>query len=456
MAAPPPPWSEDPLPELARRASSRPVVVLDDDPTGTQTLRDVAVLTAWDAEAIARHLDEPVVFLSTNARALPEDEAVEVTRDAARSALAAARHVGRPISIVSRSDSTLRGHFPAEPLAIAAAMEGRPENARILVAPYFGEGGRLTIDDAHYLVRDGQRINVADTEFAADPVFGYRSRSLRDWVVERHRAAYLPEPPVASLPLALIRSEGPEAVAAALAALPEGAVVVVNAEVDRDIEVVALAAAMAEEAGLPLVARAAATYVRARAGRPPAASLGQRDVAGRGRAGLIVVGSHVSLTTRQLKRLLASAMADRIDAVELPVDALVRGGGPAEAAVARGAATMDEALAAGRIGLVATERTRRDIGLAGGRAVAGALVAVVERVGRRPGWVVAKGGITSHEVAGRGLRMREARVAGQLLAGVPVWIGAEGSRWPGVPLVVFPGNVGDEDALRRCVELLAG
>ncbi|HJP71412.1 MAG TPA: four-carbon acid sugar kinase family protein, partial [Candidatus Limnocylindria bacterium] len=72
-------WPEDVLPDLARRAASWPAVVLDDDPTGTQTLRDVHVLTGWDPVSIERHLDDPVVFLSTNSRALEEADAVAVT-----------------------------------------------------------------------------------------------------------------------------------------------------------------------------------------------------------------------------------------------------------------------------------------------------------------------------------------------------------------------------------------
>lgn len=62
---PPPPWPSDLLPDLARLAAARPAVILDDDPTGTQTLRDVPVLSAWDVDAIAGHLDGRVLFLST-------------------------------------------------------------------------------------------------------------------------------------------------------------------------------------------------------------------------------------------------------------------------------------------------------------------------------------------------------------------------------------------------------
>jgi uncharacterized protein YgbK (DUF1537 family) len=448
-ASVPAPWPEDLLPELARRAAARPAVVLDDDPTGTQTLRDIPVLTAWDAEAIARHLDAPVVFLSTNSRSLDEGAAVRLTRDATEAALAAASQRGVPLSVVSRSDSTLRGHFPAEVLAVADAM-GRPD-ARIVLAPYFGEGGRTTIDDVHRLERDGVAVPVAKTEFARDATFGYRSSDLRAWVAEKYATAGRRAPVTRSLPLDLVRGGGPDAVRRALRDLPPGAVAVANAATDRDIEVVALGALLAEEEGVPLVARTAASYVRARAGRAPAPLLSAEELATHG-PGLVVVGSHVETTTRQLAEL-RTRLGSGLELVTLPVASLLAGD---SAAVGTAAHQAGAALLQGRTAVIATERTRRDVDLAGGQRISHALVAVVRGVVRRPAWVLAKGGITSSDVAAHGLELREARVAGQLLPGVPVWIGGPEARWPGVPLVVFPGNVGGASALADAVETLTG
>ncbi|MDP8905237.1 MAG: hypothetical protein M3N29_07970 [Chloroflexota bacterium] len=445
MAAPGP--AERILAELARHASARPAVILDDDPTGTQTLRDVPVLTAWTADAIARHLDEPVVFLSTNSRSLDEQAAVALVTDAVEAALAAARARDRPISLVSRSDSTLRGHFPAETAAIARAA-GAPD-ARVLLAPFFAEGGRVTVGDVHYLEGDAQRVPVAETEFARDPVFGYRASALRDWVAEKHAAVGLPVPPLASLGLQLIRQGGPQAVAEELRALSPRAVAIVNSEKNEDIEIVALGALLAEQAGLPLVARVAASYVRARAGRRPAPLLPAAALPGNP-AGLIVVGSHVETTTRQLEQLVEQRR-ERVMVRELAVDALI---GQDEAEIAGATAAVEEALRQGGTALVASERTPRDVGLSGARAISIALAEIVSRVRLRPAWVLAKGGITSSDVARHGLRMTEARVAGQLLPGVPVWIAQAGGRWPGLPLVVFPGNVGAPTALADAVTRL--
>ena len=55
----PPEWPSDSLSEQVAeevRSSGRVVVVLDDDPTGTQTVHDVPVLAEWTGEALASAL----------------------------------------------------------------------------------------------------------------------------------------------------------------------------------------------------------------------------------------------------------------------------------------------------------------------------------------------------------------------------------------------------------------
>jgi uncharacterized protein YgbK (DUF1537 family) len=83
------------------------------------------------------------------------------------------------------------------------------------------------------------------------------------------------------------------------------------------------------------------------------------------------------------------------------------------------------------------------------------LIALVQRITATPRFLVAKGGITSSDIATGGLGVRRAHVLGQLIPGVPVWrLGAE-SRFPGMAYVVFPGNVGDDRALAEGMTRLA-
>ena len=158
FASLPPVWSEDLLPRIREGVakSRRKVVVLDDDPTGTQTVYGVPVLTTWQPEELARELanELPCFYLLTNTRAFPAAEAVRINQELARNlTVAAMRSPGRnDFVVVSRSDSTLRGHFPAETNALGRTLTGGgKQTPPVLLVPYFEAGGRYTINDIHYV-----------------------------------------------------------------------------------------------------------------------------------------------------------------------------------------------------------------------------------------------------------------------------------------------------------------
>ncbi len=86
--------------------------------------------------------------------------------------------------------------------------------------------------------------------------------------------------------------------------------------------------------------------------------------------------------------------------------------------------------------------------------VADALIEIVRGIDTAPRYVLAKGGITSHDIAAKALGVKRAVVAGQILPGVPVWRLGEGARFPGMGYIVFPGNVGGETSMTDVVRAL--
>jgi uncharacterized protein YgbK (DUF1537 family) len=86
--------------------------------------------------------------------------------------------------------------------------------------------------------------------------------------------------------------------------------------------------------------------------------------------------------------------------------------------------------------------------------VSDALISLVQHLAVAPRYLIAKGGITSSDIATQGLGVRRALVLGQALPGVPVWqLGVE-ARFPGLGYVVFPGNVGADTALAELIAAL--
>lgn len=434
-------------------------MAIDDDPTGVQTVHDTSVLLSWGPDELRAemHQDQDVFFILTNSRSLPESDAVRINTDIGARLTAAAR---KPFAVASRSDSTLRGHFPAEPLALAAGL-GRAADG-VLLIPAFFEGGRYTIDDTHWVATpDAQSSNVmsaADTSFARDPVFGYRSAHLPTWVEERSRGRWRAQD-VRSIRLDTVR-QGSQAVAAALDEVSGGVPVVVNAAGYGDLTQFTLGLLDSEKQGKRFLYRTAASFVRIRAGQAQRPLLTAADIlascgnrASTPRGGLIVVGSFQPSTTEQLTELMAAADLGP-HGVTVDVADVLAGRWPADRAVAG----VDAVLARDGLAVVSTTRglvTGAD-NLAIGRSISDALVDVVRSLQVEPRFVVSKGGITSHDIAERGLGAERATVLGQLQAGVPVWRLDSGThlRNKHVPYVVFPGNVGGKTGLVDAVRTL--
>jgi uncharacterized protein YgbK (DUF1537 family) len=195
--------------------------------------------------------------------------------------------------------------------------------------------------------------------------------------------------------------------------------------------------------------------VRVRAGIEPRPLLTARDLPSAGGTGLIVVGSYVDRTTQQLDGLLA---VDGTSGVQLSVGALLANDGTE---VARAVAELSNGMTTGRDVVLYTSRelVHAAAGLdpvAIGARITTAVCDILARLDGRPGFLIVKGGSTAHGIATRGLGMTRAVVLGQLLGGVPVWQLGPESKYPDLPYVVFPGNVGGPGDLAQAVRVLKG
>ncbi|CAN5302546.1 four-carbon acid sugar kinase family protein [soil metagenome] len=460
------------LPEIRERvaADGRRIVVLDDDPTGVQSVHDVPVLAHWSVQELrwALSQESPTFFILTNSRAVPEDRAVEMNREICRSLVEAAEDTGTGFALTSRSDSTLRGHYPAETDALAGVLsEARGGSIDgVILCPCFFEAGRITIDDIHWVRQGDYLVPVGLTEFASDHSFGFASSDLKEWVAEK-TGGRVSASDVVSISLPDIREGGPARVAEKLAQVDGGRPVVVNAEHYGDLEVFVLGLLDAEAAGKSFIYRTGPSFVRARGGITAPSVLEPGNLWGDGRRsghGLVLVGSYVPTTTEQLRQALE---LDGVEAIELSVPRMLDPDSW-ETEVERVSSKVNQALRSREV-VVYTSRdlvTADTLGEGGrsnldvGSAVSDALVEVVRRLDRTLdlSFVIAKGGITSSVVGTEGLGVRRAQVAGPLLPPgiVPVWILPEDNEFPGLPYVIFPGNVGGPGSLAQAIEKLRG
>ena len=469
---------------IASRVASddQTIVALDDDPTGTQTVHGLPVLTEWSEAALDAEFGRgtPAFYVMTNSRSLDPAQAAEVNRIIARRLLQAARKYGRRLSIISRSDSTLRGHYPQEIDVLAEALGGADTvvDGQILI-PFFAEGGRLTIDDVHYVAEgDNKLVPAAQTPFANDAAFGFAHSNLRDYVQEKTGGRIRRED-VVSITLEDLRGGGggdgcnvepppSERVRAKLSKLSNMQACIVNAVTLRDVQVFALGLLDAESRDRKrFLVRSAASFVQARIGLPKRPILDASVINSSGTSsgsgsnaknhgGLIVVGSYVPKTTSQLGLLLK---LDGLEKIEINVADLVDASKRADAIDAV-LSRVEKAIISGKNTVVYTSRTlvtgnTPSESLAIGNAVSDGLVTIVSKLQSQPSFIIAKGGITSSDVATKGLGIRRAMVLGQAAPGIPVWSIGEEGKFPGMSYVVFPGNVGGEDELAKLVGRLS-
>ena len=390
------------------------MVVLDDDPTGIQTVHGCLLITQWDEASVRQGFEdkEPFFYILTNTRAMTREEAAEVTREAMDTVIKVNQNYGYRLIIVSRSDSCLRGHFPLETDVMRQCLvrHGIAVAEKTPFCPAFIEAGRVTIDGIHYM-KDGERlIPVSETEFAHDNVFAYHTSILRDYVKEKGAN---PDDYI------IVNAQGYDELRAFAETIVDGK----NAH-DKAI-----------------VIRSSSSLPKAISGISDSPLLDRSIIQHEG-VGCFVVGSHVKKTTAQLECLL---QAEGTCAIEVDVQRILD---DADALMLETLDTIHQVVDHLLTPVVYTSRQEIRLDDANqrqhlGQQVSDFLVDVVRRLPFTPSYLVGKGGITSHDILTKGLGIRSARVLGQIVNSVPCVMG------PQFPYIIFPGNVGNEASLKE-------
>lgn len=408
--------------------------ILDDDPTGTQSMGDVSVILDWDDSGAWRSVqpEDRAVHLLTNSRAYDSAEAAALV---AAAAVAARQHYPT-CRLLLRGDSTLRAHVWEEYEALRSVVAPDREGVPLLLVPALPAAGRITVDGVHLLERDGTRTPLERTEYACDGALAYSSADLARWAEERSAGGFAASD-AQKVPLDQLRGpDGADQVRRAIAtaaSVGRPAVVVPDAENEQDLKVIAdgLRRAEAEQS---VIVRCAPTFVavltEAVAHDPPRPPQADHGV-------LLICGSFVPTTTAQVERL---EQAYPGGTVVVRAAALVGRGG--DAVVDRAAEAAASRVKSAGLACVATERVRdvRLLDPESQRRVALALAQVARRV--EVSVVIAKGGITSAVTARHGLDAAAARVLGPIRPGVALWKLDDGRDF-----LVVPGNVGGPDLL---------
>lgn len=444
----------------ALNSLNKKIVVLDDDPTGVQTVHDISVYTDWEEESIAAGFaeDNAMFFILTNSRAFSAVQTHKAHKEMAERIAEAAQRSGKDFMIISRSDSTLRGHYPLETQTLKETIEMccKVQIDGEVLMPFFKEGGRFTVDNIHYVQEDEYLIPAGETEFAQDKTFGYQASNLGAYVEEKTQGAYKAKD-TTYISLESIRNMDFEAITRQLMAVEGFNKIVVNAVDYVDVKVFAVALIQAMAKGKNFMFRTAAAFTKVIGGVCDKALLTKAELVAQDNqnGGLVIVGSHVKKTTEQLAELQKCDYVKFIAFNHL----LVLEPTKLEQELDRIISETESWIKNGQTVTVFTGRERLDAGsqeesLQVSVKISEAITSIVQRLNVQPSFLIAKGGITSSDVGTKGLAVKKAKVLGQVKPGIPVWQTGLESKFPKLPYIIFPGNVGAVTTLREIVVML--
>lgn len=433
------------------------LVVLDDDPTGVQTVHDVSVYTDWEEESIGSGFEEKesMFFILTNSRSFSIEETTKIHHDIAERVKKVAWEKEQEFMLISRGDSTLRGHYPLETQILADGLGGVDGE---IICPFFPEGGRYTMDNIHYVKEQDNLVPAGMTEFAKDKTFGYKSSDLTEYVEEKTKGKYKKEDCI-TVSLEELNILDVQGIKDKLMAAKDMAKIIVNAVSYADLKVFCAALVLAMKDGKRYMARTAAAFTKVlgRVSNQPLLERNQLEGETKN-GGIVLIGSHVKKTTDQLNCL--KELRVQADFMEFQVNTVFEENG-LEKEAERTVKAAEEKILSGRTvviytsrQLLAPENMTTEEKLQISVKISNAVTSIIGKLSVKPKFIIAKGGITSSDVGTKALQVKKARVMGQVKKGIPVWMTGAESKFPGMPYIIFPGNVGEVSTLKEIVEEL--
>lgn len=446
--------------------SGRVFVILDDDPTGSQTVHDIPVITDWSRESIEWGFKQGVnaFFILTNSRSLSKTDAAKLVTEVVKNVSTIATELQSTFSFFLRGDSTLRGHFLQEIEIAKSAKQLESSRKQIVIfAPAYFEAGRITRADTQLVWQNQAWVPVSETDYSRDSNFGYKNSNLEDYIQEKSQGGKSIK--TQAISLESIRTQSPSKLAENLINAAPETMFIINAEESRDLAILSLAAAIAESAGIEIIYMGAPSLVSVRIAnsrRDPLVADELFKESSEERRGLIVVGSHVSLTSLQVLQLREFLPSQNF--VELDIAPLLDDKTRADEVSRcinelRKILKTDEAVLVTSRQEVLGNENLSTISIS--QLIANAVVEISNGALKESqiSWILAKGGITSNDILTKVARMKRATVLGQLFPGiVSVWAPSSESQNESnkFPVIVFAGNVGGQDSLKDAVTILRG
>ena len=432
------------------------IIVLDDDPTGVQTVHNVFMITEWSKKSIENLFESKnyIFYILTNSRSMSENKTKAIHKKIAENISEISKNTKKDFVLISRSDSTLRGHYPLEIRTLKSTFS---KNLNInytheIIIPAFFECGRYTFNDIHWVKENDSLIPCSETEFSNDPQFGYKNSNLKKWIEEKTKKKISADD-VLSISIKDIREGGPDKIKNILIS-NLNKTLIVNSIDYKDLEVFTYGCILAEKEGIKPIFRTAASFVKIRGSIEDKEILNSTDIFTikdkiKNRIGLVIVGSFVKKSTEQLDLLLKNGK--NILPILLNVNKVLD---RSEDEIERITKLAINSLNVNKTPVIYTSRKLKIgenalINTYIGNAISSCLVTITKKIitgsKTKPDYLLTKGGITSSDIITNALGIKKVLVLGQLYPGISVLKIFTPEKFVNLSIIIFPGNVGNQN-----------
>ncbi len=443
-------------------------IIIDDDPTGSQTVHDCILILKWDYHTLLKGLrsQSNLLFILANTRALSEQDAIKRLEEICLSLNNVFNDLGwskHDYMVISRGDSTLRGHNFLEPDIINKLLG--PFDATFHI-PAFLEANRITINGKHFV----NNIPVDQTIFAKDEIFGFKTNDVRKLIYDKCNQAINIDQ-IQNISLKEIES---------LEIDKKNKAYKFIEDLNNNVHVIVDIANYSHLNNFTFVVkhlqkqkrflfRTAASFVSSISeikdnmkSQFYYSELRSQSKNNQFMKGLVIVGSYVDLTTLQLKKLLEIKECQSIELDVMNMYRLFRLKDKLDSIISMKNEILKLIRIAIKKDLIPVLFTSREIisspdkdELINFRNFLSLFIAeVVSEIKFEISYLVSKGGITTNTILSRGFRVDDVYLEGQILPGISLVTLKLPNNNKKLPVVTFPGNLGDEYSLVKILEVI--
>jgi len=440
-------------------------IVIDDDPTGSQTVNDCLLLLKWDYSTLVKGFESKtnLFFILANTRSLEENDAKSTIEEICKNLqlVIASEKYEEEIIFISRGDSTLRGHNFLEPNTINSCLG--PFDATFHI-PAFIEGKRLTINGSHFV----DQIPIDQTIFARDKIFGYETSNVKSILFQKSKSQINVDD-IQNLflsDLEILNNEENNIVFKKLKNLKNNKHVILDVENYSQLKKFSSIIKKLTKQKKFLF-RTAASFISSISEKKSDlkddrffSNLRIRNKRKTFLPGLVIVGSYLELSTIQLKNLLDISECEPIelDVFEFfQITSLENNQEQRNLFKNKFLREIRFSFEKGKTPVLFTSRKFMCLDYSEQfnfyNSLASFIAELVEDLKYEIGYLISKGGVTTNVILSNGLNADFVYLEGQILTGISVvtYILKNDEK---LPIITHPGNIGTKDSLVNIWKIL--